>query len=52
MTRQELEEMRQRAKGAEDTLGSERAAFNPTKACLEDDLNRALAAQEEAKARK
>ena len=44
-------EARQRAEGAEVILRSARAAFDATKLCLKDDLNRALAAQDEAKAR-
>jgi len=44
--RQELKEMCQRAEEAEAILGSEKVAFNEAKVCLEDDLNRALAAQE------
>ena len=43
--------MRQRAEGAKATLGSEKAAFDMAKAFLEDDLNRALTAQDEAEAR-
>ena len=49
-TRQELDEMGQRAEGAEATLELERAAFNEVRACLEDNLNRALVAQDEAEA--
>jgi len=36
---------------AEATLESERVAFDATKACLEDDLNRTLVAQDEAESR-
>jgi len=41
----------QHAEGAEASLGSKRAAFDAAKACLEDDLNRVLTAQDEAEAR-
>ena len=40
-----------RAEGAEATLRSERAAFEEAKECLEDDLSRALIAQDEAEKR-
>jgi len=43
--------MRQRAEGAEATLRPERAAFDAVKACLEDDLNRALVTQDESETR-
>jgi len=42
-------EMRRRAKGAEATLKSERVAFEEE--CLEDDLSRALIAQDAVEAR-
>jgi len=45
---QELEEMRQRAEEAEAALRSERDAFEKSKECLNDDLNRAQIALEEA----
>jgi len=46
---QELKEMRQRAERAEAILRSEHNAFEEKMECLEDNLSRALIAQDEAK---
>ena len=48
---QELEKIHQHAEGAETTLRLERDTFEETE-CLEDDLSRALIAQDEAEAHK